>query len=795
MPLKYGMWTEASFHCPSEAFKRSTSGSSDIFPFCSHIWLMSPLFFASISVPPLNNTSTIPSPAGATVVAVPKGTIAAFALAGILAFIAFSAFLYFFLIWRPRSRRRRAAGNGYQFRRQSPKEQEGGMVLDIGPAAPSKDLGRYEDDDDWDDYEGEPDLAVREDRRYSGRSGFSRWRKEAVGGTLGGINLGINFRHSDSAVGEKDKGPRGAHRENRHLSEPSSVPSSDSSTRRKAREKSKGKARQLMGKSWSSTHTLDLPLQTQSTSAPQRLPSRVTSGALSSFYAAEPSSPIPPAGAAPKDPPSYAASVSASHSNPSSLVPSGPRSVSQSPENTTYPRVHYRDSTRGFLLHQGEPSSDQESPQDELPPTIQTGPPAAGAEVIPLRPLSLNESSNLSIEDNPSITEPASLREVIRGLSPRTVITPQLIQLHPRQPSILRQQQDTPQGPESEVLPDLPPRELLLQPEGISLNDPPPPPPRRAIPTPIKVSRPLPLPPMDDDEEDLVEIRDGVFLSVRETSPFHVNFDSRSTQIPTNIAEESITMPASCSTAKQSSKDSSGDVSKDIFAGTPPTAKGKSKAKGKAKKRKPQPEFVEGASSKPFRLTPMTFPTAPSANNTSSSSSDGVTSFLDFTSSREPSLHARSVKTTASASDNERNFSIAIQSPHGLEPRSRWSDVTASTNPASLGGSSASGGMNESSSSSGKSRRGMAGLAARSTGSSTFPIAVRVTVPPSPHHIMDHSPTQPYRRSGMSGISDNLIHTHPHLETIDSPTDSIPMFVSDLRFRHSDSEDALIRGV
>jgi len=784
------MWTEANFHCLSEAFKRSslTSRSSDIFHFVPTCWLMSPFSFASISVPPLN-TSTAPSPAGATVVAIPKGTIAAFALAGILAFIAFSGLLYFFLIWRPRSRRRRAAGNGYGFRRQSPKEQEGGMVLDIGPGVPSKDLGRYEDDDDWDDYEGEPELAVREDRRYSGRSGFSRWRKEAVGGTLGGINLGINFRYSDSAVGGKDKGPRGAHRENRHLSEPSSVPSSDSSTRRKAREKSKGKARQLMGKSWSSTHTLDLPLQTQSTSAAQRQPSRVTSGALSSFYAAEPSSPIPPAGAAPLDPPSYAASVSASNSNPSSLVPSGPRSVSQSPENTTYPRVHYRDSTRGFLLHQGEPSSDQESPQDELPPTIQPGSPAARAEVIPLRPLSLNESSNLSIEDDPSITEPASLREVIRGLSPRTVITPQLIQFHPRQPSILRQQQDTPQSPESEVPPDSPTRELLLQPEGISLNDPPPPPPRRAIPTPIKVIRPLPLPPTNDDDEDLVEIRDGVFLSVRETSPFQVNFDSRSTQIPTDIPEESITMPASYSTAKQSSKNLSGDVSKVIFAGTPPTAKGKSKAKGKAKKQKPQPEFVEGASSKPFRLTPMTFPSAPTAN-TSSGSSDGVTSFLDFTSSREPSLHARSVKTTTSASDHERNFSVGNQSPRGLEPKSRWSDVTASTNPASLGASSASGGTNETSSSSGKSRRGIAGLAARSTGSSTFPIAVRVTVPPSPHHIMDtHSPSQPYRRSGMSGVSDNLLHTHPHLETIDSPTDSIPMSVSDLHFRHSDSDD------
>lgn len=669
------------------------------------------------------------------------------------------------------------------------------MVLDIGPGFPSKDMGHYEDDDDWDDYEGEPELAVREDQRSSGRSGFSRWRKEAVGGGLGGINLGINFRHSDSVVGGKNKNSWGAHREDRHMSEPNSVPSSDSSTRRKARAESKGKARQLTGKSWSSTYTLDLPLQTQPTPAAQRATSRVTSGGLSSFYAAEPSSPIPPrvaaqavAAAAAIDPPSYAASVSASNSNPSSLVPSGPRSVSQSPENTTYPRVHYRDSTRGFLLHQGEPSSDQESPQDEHPPTIQPGPPAARAEVIPLRPLSLNESGNLSIEDNPSITEPPSLREVIRGLSPRTVVATRPKQSYPHQPSNFRQQ-DTPHSPESEVPLDSPTRDLLLQPEGISLNDPPPPPPRRAIPTPIKVIRPLPRPPVSDND-DLVEIRDGVFLSVRENSPFQINFDSRSTQIPTNIAEESIIDPASYSTAKQSSKNSSGDGSKVTFAGTLPTAKGKSKAKGKAKKRKPQPEFVEGASSKPFRLTPMTFPSAPTGNNTTSGSSDGVTSFLDFTSSREPSLHAQSVKTTPSASDHERNFSVANQSIHGSEPKSRWSNVTASTNAVSLGASSASGGPNESSSSSGKSRRGIAGLAVRSTDSSTFPIAVQVTVSPSPHHIMDaHPPTQPYRRSGMSGVSDNPIHIHPHLEIIDSPTDSIPMSVSDLHFRHSDEED------
>lgn len=659
-------------------------------------------------------------------------------------------------------------------------------MLDIGPGVPSKDVGHYEDDDEWDDDEGEPELAVREDRRYSGRSGFSRWRKEAMGGTLGGINRGIDSRHSDSVLGGEDKGSRGAHREDRHMSEPSSVLSSDSSTRRKARSKSKGKARQLTGKSWSSTYTLDLPLQTQSTPAAQRSISRVTSGGLSSFHAAEPSSPIPPRAAAQVavpavaiDPPSYAASVSGSNSNPSSLIPSGPRSVSQSPENTTYPRAHYRDSTGGFLLHQGEPSSDQESPQDEHPLTIQPGPTAA-QEVISLRPLSLNEAGDLSTEDNPSITEPASLREVIRSLSPRTVVTTRLTQSSPHQPSNPHQQ-DTPQSPESEVPLDLSTRELLLPPEGISLNDPPPSPLRKAIPTPIKVIRPLPQPPMSDDDEDLVEIRDGVFLSVRETSPFQVNFDSRSTQIPSNIAEGSITKPASHST-----KNSSGDGSKVIFADTLPTAKEKSKAKDKAKKRKPQPEFVEGASSKPFRLTPMTLPPAATASNSTSGSSDGVTSFLDFTSSREPSLHARSIKTTTSASDHEKNFSVTNQPMPGSEPKSRWSNVTTSE---SFGASSASGVTNESSSS-GKSRRGIPSLPDRSTGSSTFPIAVRVTFPPSPHHITDiHSPTRPYRRSEMSGVSDNLLHTHPHLESIDSPTDSIPMSVSDLHFRHSDDED------
>jgi len=658
-------------------------------------------------------------------------------------------------------------------------------VLDIGPGVSSKEVGHYEDDDDWDEYKGEPEVAALEDRRVSGRGSFSRWKKEAAAGVMG---LGINFRHSDSAVEVKDKGSRGAHREERHISEPSSVPSSDSSTRRKERAKRKGKARQLTGKSWSSTYTLDRLWQTQPSSAAQRPISPLTTGGLSSFYAAEPSSPISPRAAI--DPPSYAASVSASHSNLSSLVPSGPRSVSQSPENTTYPLVHYRDSTRGFLLHQGEPGSDQESPQDELPPTIQIDPPAGGADAIPLRSLSLNEGGSLSVEDNPSLAEPASLRKVIRSLSPRTVVSPRLTQSYSHQPSILRQQQDAPRSPESETSLDSPTRELLLPPEGISLNDPPPAPSKKPTPTPIKVVRPLPRPPMSNDE-DLVEIKDGVFLSVRETSPFQVDFDPRSTQIPTNIAEESVTKPASSSTTKQSSKSSSGDGSKVVFAGNLPTAKGKSKAKDKPKKRKPPPEFVEGASSKPFRLTPMTFPSGPAGDNTASGSSDGAISFLDFTSSREPSLHhSRSVKTTASASDLERNVSIAYQSIQESEPKSRWSNVTASTNPASAGASasSASGGTNESSS--GKSKRGIAAVAARSTGSSTFPITVQVNVPPSPHHIMvDPSPTRPYRRSALSGMSDSQLHTHPHLETIDSPTDSIPMSVSDLHFRHSDEED------
>jgi len=718
------MSATANFHCRLTDLEFLFLTSKFHFTNNSLLFLLTVLFASLSPLPP----SSTPTPVGTTSsMSFPKGTIAAFILAGILAFFLLSGILFFFFFYRPRRRQRRLRNHfSDDHFAQSPKEREAGMVLDISANVHG-------------DHDKHMDI---EEEQVS--SGFTRWRRGAVHGSLGGVSLPIKFRNSDSTEQKDNYGL-----EERPGSDMSDLPpSSNSSAKRKARAKSKGKARQITGRSWSpsiklspSSIKLTLPIRQVRSSSSQNLSpaTRITSwGAISSFVAADPS----PQEVRNPDPPSYAASVSkrgsnnGTHSSPSSAIPSGPRSVTESPAHPPYQPVHYRDTSDGFLLQEGEPSSDQDSP--EAQETHPQYPMPTRVDVIPMMPLSRHDGSTHMSEDNLSIIEPSNLREVIRSLSPRTSEAP------------YRQSRWHENGSGSSMYESptdlLPPIEsILVQHESN----------RRS-------SRPLPQIPGTNEDDDSVEVQDGIFLDVRATSPFRVDFDSRSARIAMRSASNESNADAPYHSAMSSRK---------------PSRKSSAMTNVAHRSIASQlPEFVQGPSRLQFRLTPMTPPPQPSSSN----NSDGVTSFLDLTGSGDASMRSGSIRT---ASDNERRISESLLSVPGVnEPRSRWSNTTVptiSTNAAHQASEA---------SSSGGSQQAVPSDVRSTDGSSMFPFSVHVDIPPSPHHVMDISSSN--RRSQTSGFTQAgaPLHVHPAMENFESPTESIPMSVSDLHFRHSESE-------
>ncbi|PBK73458.1 hypothetical protein ARMSODRAFT_1081657 [Armillaria solidipes] len=148
-----------------------------------------------------------------------------------------------------------------------------------------------------------------------------------------------------------------------------------------------------------------------------------------------------------------------------------------------------------------------------------------------------------------------------------------------------------------------------------------------------------------------------------------------------------------------------------------------------------------------FRLTPI-HPMAPAPR---------VTSFLDLSGSSDASIRTRS-------NDNESSHRISSE----RQPTSRWSSTTA---PSSHG-------------------HALESAAPSSPSSTTFPFPV--SLPASSHHPTGHrlSPPPP-----LPIVPDNQrltarVHTHPLAELAPlSPTDSVPLSVSELHFRQSVSDD------
>jgi len=635
--------------------------------------------YSTIPSPPLQT-----SPASGVDQGFSKGTIAAFVLSGILASIVFCSLIYYFF-YRPRRRRQRLLAESENW---SPKEREAG-VIDIGPEVDkTEEVG-----------------SANETDRDSGGNGFSRWKRGAVDGSPGELSLPIRFRRSNS-LNEKVASPM-----NEVQPEQLSDLATNSSAKPKDKSKSKGKARQIFGRSWSPGRIFDI-------NHSRRLQHLSANTAISTFIAAEPSTPKNVA------PPSYAASVSirdsrsTTNANPAKSssnrsMPSVPHSVSLFPDDQdrSYP-PQKQDNTGAILLPQGELNSEQESSADSSPHRLKL------PQAIPMNSLPRVDRDN-EVEDNVDDTLPVSLQQAIRSFSPRPV-------RHP----YANQDEDSIQTPSPRSDNFLEDAALTMLPESPSNND------------------------------DLVEVRDGVFLGVSPSSPFQVTFDHLpAPSEQSNSGELSYVSTPSASKPAINSHSSSEPPNPDDGTGPMQTSS----------------DFLQGPSNMRFRLTPLTIPPTLAVDPPSKSSngdSEGVMSFLDFNSSREGSLASRSIWSEERRRSN-------LDPP--VELKSRWSNTTV---PSLKSKSSHYGNNSNAGASDGSNKTSEP----QSVHSSTYPIPIHVSIPSSSDHSIMSA--RPSRISGLT--TGDTLHIHPPFESLESPTEStsIPMSaVSELHFRQSVSED------
>lgn len=410
-----------------------------------------------------------------------KGTVAAFALAGILAFVLFSGLLYFFIIYRPRRRRRH-----FQAPRlpEPSKGEEVGAVLDIGPHA----IGA---------------VSIHQSNRSgslrsSPKSGFARWKSEVEGHSRVS-GLGIKFRHSGSTGNHTAKDSAGSHsrnpsRDNPPLSTRSSIFTSSSMKRSIQRAKKKGKGkRSPTDSSESPSFTLDLPFKP---SLKHEDDESLHGSEL--FTLSYVTAPVDNPGDRSLAPPSYVASISTPESNSNSdrssqiypIHPSVPRSVStQSAFPIQSSRPHARDSSQGYLhftaANVGSSGNDR---YHENVDALRITPPQTFLDREDGR-------SVAELSDQSSVFSSALSRVALRGLSPRTVDF----------------------RPTSRPFP--PPRIVTVE----------------NHPVPESIHRPQSLVLIESDNR----AGDDILLNIPEPSPFRVNFEDN---LPSSQSTESETV-------------------------------------------------------------------------------------------------------------------------------------------------------------------------------------------------------------------------------------------------------------
>ncbi|KAJ7772692.1 hypothetical protein DFH07DRAFT_170627 [Mycena maculata] len=267
---------------------------------------------------------------------------------------------------------------------------------------------------------------------------------------------------------------------------------------------------------------------------------------------------------------------------------------------------------------------------------------------------------------------------------------------------------------------------------------------RKMTPSPL-ASAPVDAATATEDTSPAPEIPD-TNLILRSTSPFRVDFDQPGRAVRLS---------------GQSRVRFEGDALDE-----PGNVKG---GEDKAQSSTETTENRDQLSRAPFRLTPP---------------SDHLrdTSFLDFASSSDGSVRtqsngysssSRSIGSIAptghsrwSTGGSSSNMASLVPPP---QPKSRWSNTTAPSSDIQIEGSGAS------------------------SRSSNFPFPV--SLPPSPHHpegTFMHAPSsfatnlelpgQPGHRSSLNAHPTDLVS-----ENATSPTDSVPMSISDIHFQHTDS--------
>ncbi|KAF9010738.1 hypothetical protein BDQ17DRAFT_1421079 [Cyathus striatus] len=706
----------------------------------------------------------------------PKGTIAAFALAGILAFLLLSGISSSSSSTARTGSRNNSSAPWADSPAQVGEEGEGGKEREVlSPHDGVMDI-RPQSQDQPPREEGLVPVRGPQQTRDSGKSGFVRWKREMQDLRIGN---GIMFRHSDCAGDNQNPNAAGAavQRESTTASSKSKTSSSSkfsitSSFRVRKALTAKGKQRALsqstrrsqnQKRSWSPSYALDLPLKDTISPVDKDKDELVASedthesGIATLSYISTPSSPKPPMYTLAGLSAGLRSKASRKKMAGNASPPSGPRTVS------------------GSTVSAGATVGHDRGTYEPVSPTIPR-------QTIQLKPIRRQDRGSVLPEEEAresarsAVLGPATARAALRGLSPRTsrAISASLGGDGGQRPrtaeaaypplgrishhAYAAQEENVTQRPQSAVSQSAliqgrkprGPRGLPVPPiqtsnfETIAAGKNKPDAPVTALQPTSKVTSP----------DEVVEVNNGVFLSVRELSPFRIDFPDQPGSRPVSgvIGENRRT--------SGSYRDLFDPSTADI--GEARRASGGNLLATAANPQ--QSDFVQGSSAV-FRLTPLTALQPPIIDSASpsppQSSSGGVTSFLDLTASSDASLRSRSVYGTADSAERERAWEMLKAE---AREKSRWSATTAPSLAANHrareeGGSNAS------------------------QASSTFPIPFQVSIPPSPYPRQERYSTTSYG-------ADNL-HVHPAMSSLEdpsSPTESIPFSISDLNFRHSDSE-------
>ncbi|KAF5348641.1 hypothetical protein D9758_006765 [Tetrapyrgos nigripes] len=680
-----------------------------------------------------------------------SGTVAALALAGILAFILITASLFYFLVYRPRKRKRR------QLRRQ--RIQQAAQLQPDDPDDTVLDIGRARGSRSSQSPQQSPIKSLKS--KKSTGSGFLAWKQQARGGNAKELkNLGLFFRHSDSAKSKPVSGSLVDEEEWEDIEPPSAksygftIPDTVESSQQPSQGLGKGKEKgrkpslwslrsKKSSKSSSPSYNVDLPTFHKDSGSSDKTNGRARYSYYSEFtditYMSTPSDPSR----------QLSFNTASNPSNPSN-GPSKPPSSS--------PNTHERvDSTGLLLLHQESsenPPQDVESmvSQAEPAPTIlsatqssyRTNEPevyvqevsSAYSDSLNLRrsgatpapglalavghahpvPRDIDRGSvrTYDVDDARSLLGPATARAAIRGLSPRISEVPSSrssADIEPRR---------------TEAVP--PPHvHHLLASTGISN-------PRGRL----------------TSDETIRPDASGRFLDVRASSPFRLDFlggQRREGQDP-----------------KKAARLSAGSRVR-FDEHTAPPSVSSDKGKGRAAE---SSQRMGLPSKQAFRLTPQ-IPLSPPRSVAESSVQ---TSFLDFSGSSGASM---SGSNETSESSSGRRLSAFT----GLPPRSRWSSTTA---PSSTG-------HGQPSSSSDSEPSHVETSPEQSPPSYHFPFPV--SLPASPHHPEGYKPSPPTSLSAQLSNEEQSADPRLHPSVLPtnplSPAESVPMSIS-VHSRHSDSE-------